>query len=558
MSQRIRNWLRTKPKHANKRQPQLGDDRDTPAFPPELWFEIISTYLPPKDIQALSLCSKFFRNISIPTLFKTFTIHPPSVRDIPSWPPHTFLIPNHIAPIIKTIAILPNGTTLQTLSQNLPRRWNDGTQIDEILESLLTLPKLQHLICDHVPFTQSLLTKLVQLPLKQLVLSDCVMPSSSITPIKVIPPGTLETIKLYFPKYNSFGEQGQTSLANVLLRHSPNLTSIYLEDTITFPMMRRVCPASLTSLNIPANYIDKFPVDFVNILTTCTSLKSISLRCVHYTGTSVFRIPILLPSKALPNLERYGGPFDISPSFTNNRPSIKEIYLICPSESTLSAPPNSTSLNPVTSIPTSIESVTCSFRSLTGTPTTTTTTFASVHSSLNSESLKRLTIILSSSEWTLEGLPRLFESSSSSSGPSSSSNSNSNSNSSPSPRSSSSKLIPLPNIRHFTLRAAYDITQPKKSSNLSRLKKILEASLSGLLMVYPNLEEAMIIPVPSRSFELIPCASRSFEQRDTNWDPLAEESEFAMVWRRSTGPGLSRWVRKVDLDGGVIDAWWKD
>ncbi|TFK69007.1 hypothetical protein BDN72DRAFT_841091 [Pluteus cervinus] len=471
MAQRIRRWLRRK----DRRQ-----DPDGTTFPPELWSEIISTSLPLKDIRTLSECSKFLRNVSIPFLFKTLTIHPLAERVTYSsdfqWPPY-FQIPNYIAQVIETVAILPKGTRRQDLSLNVGRGWVDGTDLPWIFGLLSTLSKLRHLVCDRVPFTQDLLNKLVQLPLKRLELSDCVMSS---TPITVKVAGTLESVNLCFPPGDP--QQGRVSLARILLRDSPNLTSIYLEDDVMFSMMVSARPPSLTSLNIPAEYINDS--DFVDVLTTCSSLKSLSLRGVYYTGTSVVTIPIL-PHGTLPKLERYGGPFDVFPSFTNDRPSVKELYLIFPS-----------GFGPLPTlfpgIPTSIESVTCSFFLLDP-------LFALLHASFASGSLTRLTMI--SPEWSLDRLPQLL---------------------------TTSNLAPLTNIRYFTLRSPYDITRPNSPSDLSQ---VLQKSLSALLEVYPNLEEARMIPV------------------DSNW-----ESKFAMVWTRRSGS--SRWLLSRDLK--EIDRWWKD
>ncbi|TFK69009.1 hypothetical protein BDN72DRAFT_841092 [Pluteus cervinus] len=466
MAQRIRSWLRPK----DRRQHPGGT-----TFPPELWSEIISTYLTLKDIRALSECSNFLRNVSIPFLFQRFTMRP--VMTYPDhWlgvvhrtlhrPPRS-RIPNHIAQVIETVAILRNKNPLQ----------KDGTEMDRIFELLMNLPKLRHLGCDRVLFTQDRLNKLVQLPLKRLELSNCTMPTAPIT-VKIA--GTLEYVKLCFPAADPHRpRQGRTSLASVLLRDSPNLTSLHLADNVIFPMMILVRPPSVTILNVPAQYINDF--NFVDVLMTCPSLKSIALRCTHYTGRSVTG-NLIFPPGALPNLERYGGPFDIFPRFTDNRPTVKEVYLICPR--VLGSPST-----PIPSIPNSIESVIynvqspCPF-------------FPLLHPSLESESLKRLTII--SLEWSLEGLPQLLK---------------------------SSNLAPLPNIRHLTLRAVYDVSQP---NSRSRLEGILGDSLSALLEVYPNLEEAKIIPLPA------------------NW-----ESEFSMLWRRSVS--LTKWESSTYLR--AIDTW---
>ncbi|TFK69008.1 hypothetical protein BDN72DRAFT_959855 [Pluteus cervinus] len=468
MAQRIRNWLRSK----DRRQ---GPDGTT--FPPELWSEIISTYLTLEEIRALSECSKFLRNISIPFLFKTFTVHPvvtypddwlAVIRRTLHRPP-PLQIPNHIAQVIENVAIIP---------YDMPQR-HDGTQTDRIFELLTTLPKLRHLVCNRVHFTQDLLNKLVHLPLKRLELSDSVMPSAPIT-VKIA--GTLESVKLSFLEGpGQPPEQGRISFTRVLLRDSPNLASMHLSDDVTFPMIVTTPPPSLTSLNVWAEYISA--VNFVDVLMACPSLRSISFSgCAYYIGTSGTG-NLILPPGALPKLERYGGPFDIFPSFTNNRPTVKEMYLVCPYGFDSHSPP-------IPTIPTSIESVTWNLLSLDS-------VFSLLHPSLASESLTRLTII--SPEWSLDRLPRLL----------------------------SSNLVPLPNIRHITLKSVYDVTQ---SDSRSELNQILQESLPALLQVYPNLEEARIIPA------------------DNRW-----KSESAMVWRRSTRS--SGWLKSIDI---AIDAWWRD
>ncbi|TFK69010.1 hypothetical protein BDN72DRAFT_959857 [Pluteus cervinus] len=458
---------------------QHSDDLSA-LFPPELWLEIIPN-LSLKEIRAFSECSKALRNILLPVLFETITIHPPrlsatypsnnaaTARDI-----QPFRIPYHITQVIENVAILPSGTTLQNFRQFPFREWINGSWdhdrlVPEIFNELLLLPKLCRLVCDRVILSGALLGKVVQLPLKHLEFSDCIPFYSFPTTTRVS--GTLESVKIYFPPEIPWWKEGRESLYRVLLRESPNLKCMHIEDDFLFPRMANDYPPSLTSLNIPIDYLR-----LRSVLMTCVSLKSISLRPCYLVGNVNYGIP----HGALPNLERYGGPVDLFPSFAQNRPPIKEAYLIFPS--TLDPSPTL-----ILSMPNCIKSVTCNFPSLDP-------FFALLHPKLASKSLINFTILSSD-----RALPQLFR---------------------------SSNFVPLPNIRHFTLKAVY----VAQSDSRSDLERILEDCFSVLLEVYPNLEEVRIIP----------------SDDDGAW-------RCATVWRRS--PVLFGWSKS--RASGKIDEWWK-